>query len=516
LKLPRLQVSPVVRTSMGLASLLLAGLLLVDLVLGLVPNREHLLMEARIRSVENLAVQLSVLISAKDADLAVRTLEQATSRSTGMISAAIRREDGVIAAKAGAHDARWVSPPAGESTPDHVRVPMHIGARKWGDLEVSFESAAPSGFWAWLQYHSLALPLVLGLGGFIVSGFYLRRVLQYLDPSAVIPERVRAAFDGFSEGVMVVDAAGRILLANSVFRGWAEGHGERLYGLAAQELPWFKAALRCDPKEYPWNQAMSSCSNVKGEHFEIGAVGAKSIKLVVNCAPIQDGEGHVRGCMVTFDDVTETERINQQLLDVVGELHQSRKEIERQNEELKRLATRDPLTGCLNRRAFYEELDKLYVAARDGEPKLCCIMTDIDHFKSFNDRFGHAIGDQVLQAVARTLSSGLRSMDLLCRYGGEEFCIMLPGVDPSEARTVAERLRSDIEARAASTVRSTQPLKVTSSFGVAYLSAEMADPAELMEQADQALYLAKESGRNQVQTWQQLEAQRATQQPKRA
>ena len=512
----RIELSPVVRTSLGLASILLAGLLIADLFLGLVPKPEALLMEKRVGTAERVAVQLAVLLGAKESTLIGRTLEQVAARDPTILSAAIRRDNGEVVAQAGPHERHWVAPSAGASTLEHVRVAMFAGERRWADLELSFTPAAPRGAWDWLQHHSLALPLLFGVGGFLLFAVYLRRVLQYLDPSAVIPERVRAAFDGFSSAVIVVDQAGRIMLANAVFRTWAGARDGRLYGQVAQDLPWLRTALRRDTAECPWLQAMTTRNPVKGEHVAFQVAAGTLVKAVINCAPVQDGEGKVKGCMVTFDDVTEMERINQQLLGTLGELRQSQEEIERQNVELKRLATRDPLTGCLNRRAFYEDLEKLFIQARETGQSLCCIMSDIDHFKSFNDRYGHAIGDQVLQAVARTLSGGMRSMDLLCRYGGEEFCIMLPGVGLEEAGAVAERLRNEIETRAASTVRSSQPLKITSSFGVALLTADLAEPAQLIDQADQALYAAKESGRNRVRNWHEVEAERARQQPKRA
>jgi diguanylate cyclase (GGDEF)-like protein len=125
-------------------------------------------------------------------------------------------------------------------------------------------------------------------------------------------------------------------------------------------------------------------------------------------------------------------------------------------------------------------------------------MTDIDHFKSFNDRYGHTVGDQVLQSVTRSLSSALREVDLLCRYGGEEFCIILPDVDLTQALAIAERLRVDIQRRAGSSVRSTAGLEVTSSFGVAELEPHVSDPAQLIDMADKALYEAKNAGRNRV------------------
>ena len=185
----------------------------------------------------------------------------------------------------------------------------------------------------------------------------------------------------------------------------------------------------------------------------------------------------------------------------MAELELSKREVEKKRDELQELATRDPLTGCLNRRSAFARLDKLFLEARASEQPLCCIMTDIDHFKLFNDRHGHAVGDQVLQAVTRSLGSALREVDLLCRYGGEEFLIILPGVDPVQACAVAERLRVDVQTRAGASIRTTSGLEVTSSFGVATLAPDITDPAQMIDRADQALYRAKKGGRNCVMTY---------------
>ena len=129
-------------------------------------------------------------------------------------------------------------------------------------------------------------------------------------------------------------------------------------------------------------------------------------------------------------------------------------------------------------------------------------MTDVDHFKSFNDRFGHAIGDAVLQAVSRCLFSGLRDNDLLCRYGGEEFCIVLQDVTREGAQQIADRLRTGVEAKTAKGLRGVDTGKVTCSFGLAELTSDIKNPSEIIDRADQALYVAKESGRNCVKIWQ--------------
>jgi diguanylate cyclase (GGDEF)-like protein len=181
-----------------------------------------------------------------------------------------------------------------------------------------------------------------------------------------------------------------------------------------------------------------------------------------------------------------------------SELRESKNRIEQQNRELERLAHFDPLTNVLNRRAFLEQAKEQFHAARsDGKP-MACVMTDIDKFKSINDTHGHAVGDDVICAVARTLTNALRPGDLLCRYGGEEFCILLPGLDSRAALAVAERLRARVEAEVGAAMRAIPRLRVTASFGVSELGLGAMDLKQLIEEADEALYASKAAGRNFV------------------
>ena len=248
-------------------------------------------------------------------------------------------------------------------------------------------------------------------------------------------------------------------------------------------------------------RAMTSGIVAEGEHMEFRLAGGEALRVVANASPIMDGSRRVRGCLVTFENVTHLYDLNTQLVRSMAELEESKREIEKKNDELLKLATRDPLTGCLYRRALFEKLEPLFASARGKGRSLCCIMTDIDHFKSFNDRYGHVLGDQVLQSVTRSLGSALREVDLLCRYGGEEFCIILPEVDMEQACAIAERLRVDVQTRAGASIRSTSGLEVTSSFGVSTIGPETIDPSQLIDMADQALYRAKHAGRNCVKTF---------------
>jgi diguanylate cyclase (GGDEF)-like protein len=216
---------------------------------------------------------------------------------------------------------------------------------------------------------------------------------------------------------------------------------------------------------------------------------------------VDDGVGPARGFLVTFTDVTELSEAYAKLQRALGDLEASKDQIEQQNQELKKRAYIDPLSGCFNRRAFFERVEPLFqsVAAGGAGERLVCIMCDIDHFKSFNDKYGHAVGDLVIQQVAAAIARSLRTDDILCRYGGEEFCMILPSPE-GDGTEVGERIRARIEKEAGSGVRTIDGLRVTSSVGVALF--ESGDPlhsvSELIEQADQALYSAKKTGRNKV------------------
>jgi diguanylate cyclase (GGDEF)-like protein len=214
----------------------------------------------------------------------------------------------------------------------------------------------------------------------------------------------------------------------------------------------------------------------------------------VNSAPI-GGDGSRRGALVTLRDVTHVETQREELEKMLSMLRSSRDEVRRKNRELEILATQDALTGCVNRRAFFERFEAHWdEATRDGAP-LACIMIDQDYFKSVNDHYGHHVGDEVLRRVAHVIRELHPTPNLVCRYGGEEFCVLLPGADLRRAVEEAERTREAISA-----IRFDQPsdLRISASFGVSDLSFAAGGPQELINQADAGLYVAKRRGRDQV------------------
>ncbi|MBY3322109.1 PleD family two-component system response regulator [Rhizobium laguerreae] len=162
------------------------------------------------------------------------------------------------------------------------------------------------------------------------------------------------------------------------------------------------------------------------------------------------------------------------------------------------LAVTDPLTGLYNRRYLDNHLNVLFNRSMARGRPLSVLITDIDRFKHVNDTYGHDGGDEVLREFSNRVRSTIRGADLACRYGGEEFVVVMPDTSPEIAAAVAERLRAAIESAPFMLKHSGEALNVTASFGIASRIASVLTPGQLMKQADLALYEAKNTGRNRV------------------
>jgi diguanylate cyclase (GGDEF)-like protein len=167
-------------------------------------------------------------------------------------------------------------------------------------------------------------------------------------------------------------------------------------------------------------------------------------------------------------------------------------ELQRRNEQLAELATSDGLTGLKNHRFFRSALETaVSFANRQGQP-LSLIMLDVDHFKSYNDTFGHPAGDVILSSLAKILREAVRDHDQVARYGGEEFALLLPSASADGSRVIGERLCAAISGFP-------WPLRsITASIGIATTHQALRTPSTLLDRADQALYHSKAQGRNRV------------------
>ena len=167
--------------------------------------------------------------------------------------------------------------------------------------------------------------------------------------------------------------------------------------------------------------------------------------------------------------------------------------------DLYQLAITDELTGLYVRRFYFRRLEEEMRRRKRYQNRLSMLMMDIDHFKKFNDTYGHEMGDEVLRVVARTLQAEAREVDVVARYGGEEFCILLPETDPKGALRAGNRFRAALEAQ--EIPHEDGFVKVTASFGTAEATDDTPKGDDLIRNADVALYHAKANGRNRVEPW---------------
>jgi diguanylate cyclase (GGDEF)-like protein/PAS domain S-box-containing protein len=493
------RVSATTRLSSGVAALTLSVLLAAQ-ALDLIPNGMAAMLQGRKELCEAVAIRCSSTVQYGDSAAVRKLIGDVMAQNRDLVSAAVRRADGSIVTQMGNHAMHWVAPPGDASTPTNVRVPVYDGDRPWGTVELSFKPLGGEGATAVLGSPLLRLCLFVSAGGFLAYHFYLRRSLQYLDPSAVIPDRVKTMLDTLAEGVLVLDRQQRIVLANQAFAAAVGESANDLQGVPASRFKW----TRPNPDEVgldlPWADSLETGQTHMGVALCLSRGGDEVRTFTVNCGPISGGDGAPRGALVTFDDVTSIEKKNTQLRKTLEMLKVSRDEINRQNQELQALATTDPLTGCSNRRSFFAQFDTHWSSSKRYGYRLSCVMVDVDRFKRINDRHGHSVGDQVLQHVAGVLKGLAREGDLVCRYGGEEFCVLLTHTDTEGAAQAAERYRLAIETSAAAGI------SVTASLGVSSTELGAESPQMLIDEADKALYAAKQTGRNRAVRWDAMPA----------
>lgn len=488
-----IRISPAFRIAFALVALTVSMLITGDLF-GLIPDRRESVAEARKQISESLALQFSQL-ARQGNERAIRyMLDSIVNRSDDIVSAGIRRPDGDLAATFGEHEQLWESNASERSTLSHVQVPVFRGGERWATVEVRFKDVFTGGFIEYLRESLIGLFIFVVVAGFLVYALFLRRALRELDPSAVIPDRVRSAFDVMAEGVMILDEKQQIVLANRAFASRLERQPDELIGRQIGELPW--KPVNESHAVLPWQASIEQQKRQIGVPVWLDKPSGERFTFMVNSGPILDPGGQRRGVLITLDDMTVLEQKNEELQHALTQLRLTKEEIVRQNEELRHLAMHDSLTGALNRRAFFARFDEQFHKARQSGLQLCCLMIDIDHFKLVNDTYGHAVGDEVIKMVAQILGEQTRDHDLVGRYGGEEFSVILPGLDIERGAEVAERIRRVV--RSSVDEPDVPVSRLTVSIGVATNQSGHKKSSELIEHADEALYVAKETGRNRV------------------
>jgi len=476
------RLSAPLRIALGLASLA-TSVFLASRSVGLGQDEWHVRVEGRAALCEMIAMHISSQIDGESLEQIQSGLNRYVSRNEDLMSIGLRTGNDSLAVDVGDHLTYW-NPE--KQSDDQMFVPLFVGDKPRGIVELRFADSKPRGLSGYLRSRSfLQLMFVLAVGTLLYS-LYLSKMLNHLDPSQVIPDRVRSALDTFAEGLLVLDSSERIVQANRSFISILGEDHDLLPGSKVKQLPWIR-----DDSTAPWTAALKNGTPHLGQTMEM-TIGQRRVTFLVNASPIFSDKGKLQGVLASFDDVTLHEQRKRELEQTLQVLGESREQIRQQNTELRMLATRDPLTGCMNRRSFFETIAMKWENAAISGTNLTCIMIDVDHFKMVNDVHGHSAGDEVLRTVGRTLLELEKTGATVCRFGGEEFCIALEETSLEASREFAEDIREIIKAE--------RPggLELTVSIGVAVAATADLEFQTALDHADRSLYVAKMRGRDRV------------------
>jgi diguanylate cyclase (GGDEF)-like protein/PAS domain S-box-containing protein len=266
----------------------------------------------------------------------------------------------------------------------------------------------------------------------------------------------------------------------------------------------------------PVDQAFSVCPHLVAElqkgqegRFELQVRSQdQCMDLELRISAVREQARGQVGWMAILNDITALKAAREEALLARDRALQVAAENSVLYEQMRQMALTDPLTGLSTRRHFFNLAALAFEWAVKNHQPLSAVMLDIDHFKQINDRYGHAIGDRVLERVARTCQDALRKSDAIGRYGGEEFIILLPDTGRERAIQIAERLRARIDQLNFASQNGL--VGVTVSLGAAEFAGEGDRLEDMIERADRGMYAAKRAGRNQVKFTEFLPALPAT------
>ncbi len=460
--------------------------------LGIFPNPIQPAVEGRSTYSRLLATYAAQAVSNDRLDEYSVTLAQTIRQNPSLISAGIRTEDGRYVVQSDGHAEQWQQVPSAGM--NKVSIGLLKDGASWGRIELLF---APIRGTAWSDVWYYPLSAVFFIGGmvYLVSWVMLSRAFQILTEGKVVPTRVRSALNTLAEGLVLVNPEGEIMHANQAFGELVSQEPSQLVGGSIGQFAWSVA----DDEEHtalPWQTSLESGQSICGVIVELHRNG-ESRKYMVNASPIQGADDQLRGILVSFDDVTVMESKKVELAKMIQTLRQSRDEVERQNEQLQFLANCDPLTKCFNRRSFWSHYEDLWHTT--DVHLLNVVMVDVDHFKNVNDQYGHSVGDDVLRETGELLREKVGAAGLVCRYGGEEFAILMPHMDVDAATARVWEIHTEFQRRKLAN------LPITASFGISNGSFGALDLQHMLDQADQCLYAAKRKGRNTVVRYDQCE-----------
>ncbi|MCH6583433.1 MAG: response regulator [Proteobacteria bacterium] len=306
--------SPKSRIAFGQIGLL-TTVLLVASFLGLIPDRLSAVRDGRAALAESIAANSSALITQRDMWRLEGILRLVVERNEDLMSAALRTETDRLIVAVGDHEEHWRDDDSELSNNTQVKVSIWAGRTKWGQVELRFSPLVRTG---WMGYVTDPLTLLLAfvaLMTFVGFYFYLGKMLKHLDPSQAIPGRVRSALDTMAEGLLVLDNKEQIVLANLAFAALLDRPPEALLGRKVAEFPWSSAEGEpLEPDTYPWHQALVSGEAQKNQRVRLTLPDGTRLTFMINCSPVLGSGGKYAGVLVSFDDVTQLEEAEIELL----------------------------------------------------------------------------------------------------------------------------------------------------------------------------------------------------------
>ncbi|TKS60731.1 MAG: hypothetical protein EWM72_01036 [Nitrospira sp.] len=330
-----MRVTPLLWVSVGLVSLTVSVMLAGDSLVDLVPNRDRQVFEFRRDLAESLAVQYSALVEQGQIETVKFAMEVLAKRNSDILSLALLRKSGTVVAQVGDHAQVWVQPPGEESTLDSLQVPIFSSDDQlWGVLQVAFRQENVSGLQWFLTHPWVRFLAFVSVAGFGCYLFFMKRTLRQLDPSGIIPTRVKAALDALTQGVVMIDTRDFVVLVNDAFCQAVGKSVTSLIGSDLSTLSWKSAASSATVLVHPWTEAIMDKQPRNDTPLLLSLPDGESRKFIVNTMPIIDDGSTVRGALVSFHDVTELNRANSQLKEANSELESTRVQILQKNQEL--------------------------------------------------------------------------------------------------------------------------------------------------------------------------------------
>ncbi|HEY7866976.1 MAG TPA: sensor domain-containing diguanylate cyclase [Psychromonas sp.] len=280
-------------------------------------------------------------------------------------------------------------------------------------------------------------------------------------------------FESMPVAMALTDREGRLLLVNQKMALLSGHNASSIIGHKVEEV----GKEAAENLEYEFRM-FDAGLDVPNRELKIGdKICLASVK------PVRDSTGFAVGVMAALTDITKQKQTERKLAEAI--------------KQLKLLADNDPLTNLLNARAYYEVCERMMSVALRHKNPFSVLFVDLDHFKKINDTYGHHVGDLLLKAVSACILETCRKSDLIGRVGGEEFSIFLPETDISGAMIFAEKLRANIE-QLLPPIVADKIISITASIGVASKLIHHKAIADIQQDADYAMYHAKNDGRNRV------------------